>query len=94
MLPYADIRLFSHLNLKSLRKLNTSRKPRNNLVCVYRLIFGSIVFDFSHGKENEINAMLYCVYTKMYSVQISTQVQDSIYTYVSVHTDTKHYTRA
>jgi hypothetical protein len=48
--------LISHVYLKSLRKLTTSRKPRNNLVW---LIYGSIAFDFSYGKENEINAMLY-----------------------------------
>ncbi len=40
-------------------------------VCVYRLIYGSIALDISYGKENEKNAMLYWVYTGLYSVQIS-----------------------
>jgi hypothetical protein len=39
-------------------------------VRVYRLIYGSIALDFSYGKENEKNAILYWVYTGLYSIQI------------------------
>ncbi len=48
-------------------------------VCVYRLIYGSIALDFSYGKENEKNAILYWVYTGLYSVQIS------IYRYTTLY---------
>ncbi len=68
---YADIRLFSHVNLKSFRKQTAWTTPEIIYVCGYRLIYGSIAFDFLYGKENEIHAMLYCVYTSLYSVQIS-----------------------
>ncbi len=52
-------------------------------VCVHRLIYGSIALDFSYGKENEINAMLYWVYTDLYSVQIS------IYRYTTLNPSMK-----
>ena len=52
-------------------------------VCVYRLIYGSIALDFSYGKENEKNAMLYWVYTGLYSVQIS------IYRYTTLYPSMK-----
>ena len=52
-------------------------------VCVYRLIYCSIAMDFSYGKENEKNAMLYWVYTWLYSVQIS------IYRYTTLYPSMK-----
>ena len=52
-------------------------------VCVYQLIYGSIAMDFLYGKENEKNAMLYWVYTGLYSVQIS------IYRYTTLYPSMK-----
>ncbi len=60
-----------------------SRLPGHPLeiiyVCVWWLIYGSIALDFSYGKENEINAILYWVYTGL-----CTQCK-------SVYTDTQLY---
>ena len=52
-------------------------------VCVYQLIYCSFAMDFSYGKENEKNAMLYWVYTGLYSVQIS------IYRYTTLYPSMK-----
>ena len=52
-------------------------------VCVYPLIYCSFAMDFSYGKENEKNAMLYWVYTGLYSVQIS------IYRYTTLYPSMK-----
>ncbi len=82
---FPDIMSFSQVYLKSLEKLTTARRPRNRLVCVYRRINGSIAFDFWYGKENEINVMLYRVYTGLYSVQISIYSYKTVYTRMSAY---------